>query len=105
MKPSTTDIQIVDVYETIFDLYSYRTVIDVRFRGAIYKVAYVQSLADGYNEEEDDACFKLDGGRLTDALIEALGGFAGREEAEELINGACASVIEDDGGVVQGYSA
>ena len=105
MKLSAKDIQIVDVYEKSFDLYSYRTVIDVRFRGMIYEVAYVHSLADGYNEEDEDACFELEESCLIDALIEAMGGMASRDEAEELINSACAPVIEADGGIVLGYSA
>ena len=107
MKLSAIDIQIVDEFEPFFDGFGdmpgMRTVISVSFRGAIYDVAYVHS-ADGYDEEYDNACYELDGGYLTGALIEAEEGLS-PQDAEEIINCACASVIEADGGVVLGYSA
>ena len=123
-KISSKDIQIVEEYEPFFDEYGSmpgeRTVISVSFQGKIYDVAYVHSAVDGYDEEEDNACFRLDGGDLIYTLVEAIGEMTpqeaiearncGRtatfvEEAEALINGACASVIEADGGLVIGYSA
>jgi hypothetical protein len=111
MKPSADEIQIIDEYEPFLDLYGdmpgMRTVVGVRFRGKIYNVAYVHSAIDGYDEETDNACFALDGAGLTGALVEAMGEEwpLGREEAEALINSACARVVETDGGVVLGYSA